>query len=105
LEPARYRILLTQQALADIEEIHAYIAERSETAAASMIERILDAIDSLEVFPHRNVVKRRSSKMAEPVRSLPVRPYVIFFRVVDQHHVVVIRHIRHGARRRPKRLD
>ena len=70
-----------------------------------MIEQILDAIDSLEIFPQRNVATRRSPKITDPVRSLPVKPYMIYFRVIEQDRVVVIRHIRHGARRRPRRFD
>src|SRR5207302_3208854 len=99
--PQRYRIRLTQRALFDLEEIHANIAQDSPQNAASMIKKILDAIDLLEIFPHRTVVQRQTAKLKYPVRSLPVRPYVIYFRVIDDEGVVVIRHIRHGARRPP----
>ena len=38
-----------------------------------MVGRILDAIESLETFPHCNVVERQSKKINQPVRSLPVK--------------------------------
>src|SRR5687767_5768680 len=83
---------------------HASIAQDSPQSAAAMIGRILDAIDLLEVFSNRTVVERRSSSLRHPVRSLPVKPYVIYFRVIEEEHIVVIRHIRHGARRPPESL-
>src|ERR1044072_8655316 len=93
-----YRVRLTPQALADLEEIHAAISVDSPQNAASMIERFLDSIDLLEVFPHRTVVERQTSSLKYPVRSLPVKPYVIYFRVIEDERIVVILHIRHGAR-------
>ena len=100
-----YRVRLTPQVLSDLEEIHAYIAEDSPRNAASMLERILDAIDSLEMFPHRTVVERQDRALKYAVRSLPVKPYVIYFRVIDEEKTVVVRHVRHGARRRPDSMD
>jgi plasmid stabilization system protein ParE len=70
-----------------------------------MVERVLDAIDSLEIFPRRTVVERQSPKLKYPVRSLPVKPYVIYFRVIEDEKTVIIRHIRHGARRKPEKFD
>jgi addiction module RelE/StbE family toxin len=94
----KYRVRLARQALADLEEIHSYISKESAQNAASMIERIMDAIDLLEIFPHRSVVERAAEPLKYPVRSLPVKPYVIYFRVIDDERIVVIRHIRHGSR-------
>ena len=101
----RFRVRLTPQALSDLEEIHAVISRDSPQNAASMIERILDSIDLLELFPHRTVVERQTSSLKYPVRSLPVKPYVIYFRVIEQENTVVIRHIRHGARRPPDQVE
>jgi addiction module RelE/StbE family toxin len=100
-----FRVRLTAQALSDLEEIHTAISRDSPQNAASMIERILNAIDLLEVFPHRAVVERQASSLKYPVRSLPVKPYVIYFRVIDDQNLVVIRHIRHGARQQPEQLE
>jgi toxin ParE1/3/4 len=100
-----YRVRLTRQALADLDQIHAFIAADSPQNAASMIEQIFDAIDLLEIFPHRTIVERQISSLRYPVRSLPVKPYVIYFRVIEDERIVVIRHIRHGAREQPDHLD
>ena len=70
-----------------------------------MIERIMDSIDTLEIFPHRTVVERQDPNLRYPVRSLPVKPYVVYFRVIEDERIVVIRHIRHGARQPPETFD
>ena len=70
----KYRVRLTSQALFDLEEIHASISRDSPQNAALMLERILDSIDLLEVFPHRTVVERQTSSLRFPVRSLRSNP-------------------------------
>jgi addiction module RelE/StbE family toxin len=102
---ADYRIRLTRQALNDIEDIRDFIGQDSQKNAARMIERLFDTFDSLERFPHRAVVEVLSGDLPHPVRSIPVRPYVVYFRVIESERVVVIRHIRHGARRPPEAMD
>jgi toxin ParE1/3/4 len=99
-EPA-YHIILSPEAGADIEAIHEFIGKTSPQNAAAMVGRILDAITSLETFPHRNVVEHRSDKIAHAVRSLVVRPYIVYFRVLDPQRAVRILSVQHGARRRP----
>src|SRR5437763_11872125 len=79
--PGQYHVRLSAEVLRDLEGIHAYIAKDSISAASKMIQTLLDAIDSLEVLPHRAVVERQSAKLKYPVRSLAVPPYVIYFRV------------------------
>lgn len=63
--------------------------------------RILDALEPLKQFPHRTVVERQNRKLRHPVRSLPVPPYIVYFRVLDDQRVIRVLHVRHGARRRP----
>jgi len=102
--PAPYRILISKCVAADLEQIFDHIAKDSTRNAADMVERILAAIESLDTFPHRNVLAGRSSKARMPVRSLPVKPYLIFFRVDESRSAVRILRVRHGARRRPGRF-
>lgn len=64
--PDAYRVRLTPEVLSDLEEIHRHIAKDSPQAAASMVGRLLDAIDSLELFPHRNVVEHQTPKLRYP---------------------------------------
>jgi len=57
------------------------------------------------LFPPRTVVERQDRKLRHPVRSIPVRPYIVYFRVLDEDYVVRVLHVRHGARRRPRSFD
>ncbi len=96
-----YRVIITPRAGRDLEGVHRYIAQDSLDNAAAMVARILDALEPLKHFPHRTVVQRQRPGLRHPVRSLPVAPYVIYFRVLDEERVVRVLHVRHGARRQP----
>jgi plasmid stabilization system protein ParE len=100
-----YRISISPEAAADLYAIHDYIAQDSFDNAARMVGRILDAIDRLKSLPHRAIARRQSRKVPHPVRSLPVRPYMVFFRVLGEERVIRVLTIRHGARRRPKTFE
>lgn len=103
--PDVYRLIVSPEVLSDMEAIHAFIAQDSPVNAAKMVERILAGMETLKTVPHRAVVEYTSRKLKHPVRSLPVRPYIVFFRVLDEERVVRILTVRHGARRRPVRFD
>ena len=51
--PPIYRIILSPEAAADLEQIHAYISRESPENAVKVVERILDEIATLETFSHR----------------------------------------------------
>jgi plasmid stabilization system protein ParE len=103
--PAAFVAIISSEAAADISALHAYIAQDSPDNAKRMVNRILASIENLTTFPHRTVFQRRSRKIKYPVRTLTVRPYVIYFRVQDDDRIVRVLTIRHGARRRPRRFD
>ena len=100
-----YRIMFGPRAGEDLKAIYEYVAQDSPSKALAVVERILDEFESLIRFPHRSVVENQSPGSKHPVRSLPVWPYVIYFRVLEDDKVVRIVHMRHGARRRPIRFD
>jgi addiction module RelE/StbE family toxin len=94
-----YRIRITPRALADLEEIFERIRRDSPQNAARVIVRILDAIDSLVILPFRYSVPRGGGKIAQNVRSMPVRPYLIRYRVDGPRETIYVLHVRHGSRR------
>jgi toxin ParE1/3/4 len=100
-----FHVIISPEAATDLQELHDFISLDSPQNAAKMVGRILDAIATLEIVPHRNVVQRLSRKITNPVRSLPVKPYIVYFRVLDQQQAVRILAVRHAARRRPRRFD
>lgn len=99
--PDSYRVRITPQALADLEAIFDYISQHSPADAAKMVRTILDAIDGLDVLPYRYDVPRTGTVRGRQVRSMPVRPYLVRYRVDERAKTVYILRVRHGARRRP----
>jgi toxin ParE1/3/4 len=99
--PDSYRIRITPRALADLEEIFKYISRDSEQNAPKMIRVLLNAIDSLNILPYRYDVPRTGRVRDQSVRSMPVRPYPVRYRIDERRKAVYILHVRHGARRQP----
>lgn len=56
--PEAYGIRITPRAVADLEAIFAHINRDSPQNAAKMIRTLLDAIDGLNILPHRYDVPR-----------------------------------------------
>lgn len=101
-----YRVIIMPRVASDLAEIHKYIAKDSEQNAAATIGRIVAAIDSLAQTPHRTIVEEsRKKTLRYPARSLPVPPYIIYFRVLEDKKAVRVTHVRHGARRPPRGFD
>jgi toxin ParE1/3/4 len=97
--PQRYRVNLTLKAAGHLQEIFEYIHRDSPQHAQRMIERLVDGIDSLEVFPHRYKILRNKAVFGEDVHSMPVLPYLIRYHIDDENDLVTILSVRHGARR------
>jgi addiction module RelE/StbE family toxin len=99
--PETYRIRITPRALADLEGIFEYIRQDSPQNAAKMIRTLLDAIDGLEILPRRFDVPRSGAVRGRQIRSMPVRPYLVRYRIEERKKIVHILRVRHGARRKP----
>ena len=96
-----YRIRITPRALADLEGIFDYITRDSPQNARKMIRTLLDAIDGLSILPGRFNVPRSGSVRGRQIRSMPVRPYLVRYRIDEAQKIVRILRIRHGARKKP----
>jgi plasmid stabilization system protein ParE len=97
-----FRVVITDTASSDLDEIYAQIAPASLQNAASVLEGLIDAIFSLKFLPYRYNVYRRAKKDQGPVRSMPVPPFVIYYQVIENDGVVLIMKVLHGRRRRPR---
>jgi toxin ParE1/3/4 len=86
-------VRIADRALRRIAEIYAYIAADSETAAARMAQRLLDAMHGLGVNPHLGRPGRSAG-----VRELVVEPYIVFYRV--RREEVLVLNVLHGAQRK-----
>ena len=97
----RYRVIIEPRASEDLISIFTFIQKDSPQNAASVAQMLFDAIDSLEIFPRRYKVHRWRRNPRRVVRSMPVAPFVIYYRVLERKHVVQVLTVRHGARERP----
>jgi toxin ParE1/3/4 len=90
------RVRYTATAHAEVDDILAHIAKDNPAAAGAVGAAINAAVARLRSFPHigaRTDDPGTYLKIARPYR------YLIFYRIDDD--AVVIRNIRHPARRRP----
>ena len=81
-------------ALADLDEIFAYIAADNRAAAARLVARIEDAATRIAATPYIGEATRDPR-----FRRFPVGNYLIVYEVGTDE--VVIHYLRHSARRRP----
>jgi addiction module RelE/StbE family toxin len=87
------RVVWTDEALRQLELIHAYIEQFDQRAAQRFAARLVAASESLAEFPHRGRLD------GPDVRALTiVPPYVVLYRRTGDD--VIIADIRHGRRRR-----
>ncbi len=85
-------------ALADLEEIFAYIAADNRAAAARLAARIESAAALIADVPH---IGQGTSNPR--FRRFPVGNYLIVYEIGTDE--VVIHYVRHGARKRPWEAD
>lgn len=81
------RLIWTEPALADLDEIAEYIALDDARAAARLVAKVFDRVERLERFPNSG---KRPSELAEtPYREVVVPPCRIFYRV-DRELVYIL---------------
>jgi toxin ParE1/3/4 len=85
------RIVWTDEAVAHLEAIVAYIEAFNPAAARRLGERLIEVADSLTEFPDRG---RDAGQGRREMTT--VWPYILRYRV-EEERVVILR-IRHGAR-------
>jgi toxin ParE1/3/4 len=97
--PDTYRVNLTMKAATDLEEIFEYIEKDSPQNATRLIRRLLNAIEGLQILPHRHRPVKGAAVLGEQVRSMVVHPYLVRYNTDDRREVVTILSVRHGGRR------
>lgn len=88
----RYSVLLTHGAEADLEALHAYLAEhRSPEDADRLLETLLQRVETLEAFPERGAVPGELVALGiSEFRQLLIRPYRLFYRMIGRQVYVVL---------------
>ena len=98
--PPVYRVNLTLDVADKLEEIFTYIKQDSPENAARMVERLLAAMEGLNILPHRYKVVANSAEVGEEIRSMPVGKYLVRYHINERIRTVTILSARHGARNR-----
>jgi toxin ParE1/3/4 len=91
------RVIVREAAFADLKRIHDWISRDNPRAAASVIERILDAVERLGVFPRLGRHGKAPGTREWVVRGLP---YIIVYTVDESLDELVVVAVFHGARNR-----
>lgn len=86
-------IIRTPAADDDLFDIWLFIAQDNEAAATRTLQKIKKSLDRLARQPRAG---RDRSELAPDLRSFAIRPYVIFYRVIDDDIELV--RVLHGAR-------
>ena len=102
--PATYSVIVVPRAFSDLDEILDYISKNSRQNAVTTVDRLWRAMQSLALLPHRFKVHEGRKDPEKAVRSMPVAPFIVYYRVDDERQVVRIIHVRHGHRRQPRRF-
>ena len=100
-----YRVILTGDALTDLERICDCVREDSPQNAATIAESILTATDSLAFMPGRYKRVGTSLSRRTPIHTTTDWPFIIYYRVEKIQMAVYILTIRHGRRRQPRRFS
>lgn len=88
----RYKLQITDRALADMEDIYVYIAEQllAPENAMGQYNRIAEAIQNLNVFPERVQIMESEPEHTMGLRQLPIDNFSVFY-VIEDNRVVVTR--------------
>ena len=93
------RVIWTDTALDDIDAIHGYLARFNPSAAAQVVNALVEAADNLKVFP----AKGRTGLIPGTREFTIVVPYVLVYRI--RSDVIDIVRILHAKRNRNTLTD
>ena len=91
---ARLRILWSDRAISDLEQIADFIALDSPATATSFVTKVVEAVSTLEAFPDAGWVVPEYGE--SPLRELIFRNYRVAYRTDQQS--VTIGTVFHGSK-------
>lgn len=82
----RYQVFLTEDAQRDLEELHEYITEFDSPANAdSVLNRMLEVVESLATFPERGTYPKELLVLGiREYRQTFFKPYRVIYRVIGK---------------------
>ena len=100
-----FQVILSARAFADLDGIVDYIKADSPLNAARVLDRLWESMQSLKDLPHRYPVIAYLRDPERSVRRMPVPPYLVYYRIVENLGVVRILTVRHGRQRQPRKFE
>lgn len=94
----KYQVSLLAAAYQNLDEIYEYLADELsvDQAALDLIEKLEEAVLSLEVMPFRGARRRVGAFAGKGYRQLFVNGFTIIYRIVEIKKQVVIVTIRYS---------
>lgn len=90
-----YKVVFERLAVADLDEIDAYLSVRSPQGAENVARDIFDAVDIIATYPYAS---RGLAGRDVRYRSTRKYKYRLFFQIADAHvRILSIRHPRSGT--------
>lgn len=82
----QFKLVISDEAVADLIDIWTYIAEDSPERADHFIDQIHEKCDALTETP---MLGRERNELVPGMRSFPIGQYLIFYRLVEKTLQVV----------------
>lgn len=94
----KYSVKLLSAAYRNLDDIYAYIATQlhTEQSALNLIDKLEEAIFSLEVMPQRSVKRRVGAYANKGYRQLFVKNFTIVYRIDELKKQVIIVTVRYS---------
>ncbi len=81
------KLIWTDSAIQDLAEIKAYISHDSDFYATRLIEKILDGIENLLIFPEMG--RKVPEAQDESIREIIYRPYRVIYKFTGTQVIIV----------------
>ncbi len=78
----RHQLVISEKAREDLIDIWQYIALDSMDNADNFVDLIFEKCENLAAFPEMG---RRRDELLPGIRSLPVKRYVVFYRIREEN--------------------
>ena len=93
-----YEVFISEQALADLDEIYGYISSslKEPDTAIALVEKIEQAVLSLRQMPYRNPERKTGLFANKGYRQLLVKNYLAVYRVDETKKQVIVLTVRYA---------
>jgi toxin ParE1/3/4 len=87
-----FKVLLTEDAERDLEDIYTYIAEHDcRQNADYVLDRLLEVTDSLATAPERGLLPKEFAALGiQEYRQVFFKPYRVIYRPFDQQVIIYV---------------